>query len=106
MAGFMKLAVWAEEGLAFNDAEAPCSETPDDIEGLATPIGLKFWAHYSAPGYMDRTETCGPFDTALQAARECAELFGDLDEKNSPDRVELANIIREIRAATRVSRAC
>jgi len=99
MAGFMRLTVWAEEGLAFNDAEAPRSETPDEVSELAESIGMRYWANYTAPGYMDRTDTCGPFTSALEAARECAELFGDLEEKGSPDRVELANVIREIRAA-------
>lgn len=39
--------------------------------------GLKWWGKYSAPGYMDQTETTGPWDTAQEAALETFGLFGE-----------------------------
>jgi hypothetical protein len=40
----------------------------------------KWWARYSAPGYMDATEWCGPFDTEREAIEECTRLYGDDDQ--------------------------
>jgi hypothetical protein len=57
-----------------------------------------WWGQYSAPGYTDRTETCGPFASAADAARETFALFGD-NEPGSGDRRELASILWNIRGS-------
>ena len=87
----MRLQVWAEpehNGL-------PISEADEQPEHIGPKV---WWGQYSAPGYMDRTETCGPFASPAEAARKTFELFGD-DERGSEDRAELARILRQIRGA-------
>lgn len=37
-------------------------------------------ARYSAPGYLDCTEWCGPFATEEEAEEECRAMYGDDEE--------------------------
>ena len=102
MAGFMVLQVWRERMTLRWDAESqdarfvPESEAhgfddlpeiiASEIEGYAEPnIGgegsLAWFARYSAPGYMDRTDTAGPGPTAIEAGIACWDLYdGDAEE--------------------------
>lgn len=95
MAGFMRLQVWREHRALVRDDEGglisvPLSEVGDrEVEERQPPA---WWACYSAPGYMDRTETVGPCASAIQAAREAFGMYGD-DEHGSPDRSELAKFL-------------
>ena len=99
MSGFMQLQVWRENAV---ETESGCAMpetdwTPEDGPRVGQPMRA-WWGCYSAPGYMDRTETCGPFASPAEAARKTFELFGD-DERGSEDRAELARILRQIRGA-------
>jgi hypothetical protein len=76
MAGHMRLEVWHEK-------------SHENGEG--------WYGRYSAPGYMDCTDDCGPFPSAIEAARETAETFGMLDERGSEDRDELAALLWRLR---------
>lgn len=91
MSGFMKLQVWQEP----EHNGSPISEADEQPEHIRPKV---WWGQYSAPGYMDRTETCGPFASAADAARETFALFGD-NEPGSGDRRELASILWNIRGA-------
>jgi hypothetical protein len=92
MAGFMRLEVWREMALDVNGDVYPESEVDSDLLPLARKVGARWFANYSAPGYMDRTETVGPYNSPLKAARECFGLYGDT-ETGSADRSELAQFI-------------
>lgn len=108
MAGFMRLEVWQEKAI--------CAEEPDDrgnyhlwpesyAEGLkttghekycgCTETGtLQWWAEYTAPGYLDRTDPVYG-DTPTEAARECFNLYGN--EESPEERSELAAMLWECR---------
>jgi hypothetical protein len=36
-----------------------------------------WWARFSAPGFSDATEWCGPFPTEAEAIQACKDLYGD-----------------------------
>lgn len=97
MSGHMKLSVWREAAVYIADDDStlyPLSEHEDDH----TPSGtFGWWGQYTAPGYMDRTDTSGPYASAAEAARETFALYGD-DEPGSDDRRELAAILWQLRA--------
>jgi len=98
----MQLQVWRERMVLRWDADSqdarfvPESEAhgfddlpeiiASEIEAYAEPnIGgegsLAWFACYSAPGYMDRTDTSGPWPTALEAGVACWDLYdGDGEE--------------------------
>ena len=94
----MRLRVWGEPAVYTSDDDStlyPLSENEEDH----TPSGtFGWWGQYSAPGYMDRTETCGPFASPAEAARETFKVYGD-DERGSEDRRELARVLWKIRGA-------
>jgi hypothetical protein len=43
-----------------------------------------FFAHYTAPGYLDQTPWIGPYQTEEEAIRECKGFYGD-DENNEDE---------------------
>lgn len=95
MSGHMRLSVWRAEIHEDNDGQT-YPDPDDDLPTLAT--GRKaWWGQYTAPGYMDRTDTSGPYASAAEAARETFALYGD-DEPGSDDRRELAALLWQIRA--------
>ena len=105
MGGFIQLQVWAEPSAETSDGQGPMPLDEAAIycnDRAAHTVNVSkarvWWGCYSAPGYMDRTETCGPFTSAAEAARETFALFGD-DEPGSDDRAELARILWQIRGA-------
>ncbi len=72
---------------------------PEDTDTEGNPIGEGWFGEYSAPGFMDRTDPCGPFEGPIEAALGTCKLYGDFDEPHSADRRECAEVIRRIRAA-------
>lgn len=104
--GFMELQVWRENGRYAKETGdmgegyypdsyiAACPEAYVVEEG--SPSRAMWWAEYSAPGYMDKTDVCYG-ETAIEAAYEAFRLYGD-DTPGSDDRRELAQVIRNIRA--------
>lgn len=114
MSGHMRLQVWKEIAEEHDGSLYPRSYCADgeccpafestgkqecgpECRGLA-PIGDErgeaWFAEYTAPGYMDKTDfvvsTVGPID----AAQECFALYGyGDDEKWSDERTELAQVI-------------
>ena len=110
MAGFMRLQVWRERMTLRVDPESgdprfvPESEAhgygdlpeiiASEIEGYAEPnIGgegsMAYFSCYSAPGYMDRTETSGPWPTAMEALCSTFETYAS-DEADEAEAVSLA----------------
>lgn len=94
MSGFMQLRVWNENAEETADGEI----VPQSDEQGEASVGPRWFAYYTAPGYMDRTDyvvsEIGPID----AARECFLMFGDSDGTDPESRRELAQIIRQCRA--------
>jgi hypothetical protein len=58
-------------------------DAPDDCEKEFHPAD-KYWAHLSAPGYMDQTDWSGPYDT-LREARDYIESCFDVDPDTGKD---------------------
>lgn len=50
---------------------------------VVTEESTGWCARYSAPGYMDCTDWCGPYPTREQAERECEALYGDDDDSDA-----------------------
>lgn len=99
MAGFMTLQVWQENGVVIIDPDDPSNEysIPESHHHDQEAIGLvedSWWAQYSANGYMDCTDTVSA-ETAVDAARECFEIFGNDEDK--ADRDELAAVLWQAR---------
>ena len=69
MAGFMKLQVWKES--------------------------TGWYSRYSAPGYLDCTDTEGPFESEEEAASGSFEMYGDqgAGDELTADEQELIDII-------------
>ena len=103
MSGFMQLQVWQEDGADFVTESGygvelrPLSYGDEPIG--ATKVSGLWWAEYTAPGYLDRTDPVYG-ETPQEAARECFYMYG-VDEQGSGDRKELAAILWEIRAMNR-----
>lgn len=104
MSGHMKLSVWSEPAERLDDPDngdlVPRSEAGADDSRAAYSApehAHAWWGQYTAPGYMDRTDTSGPYASAAEAARETFALYGD-DEPGSDDRRELAALLWQIRA--------
>ena len=57
------------------DFEDFCEGKPESFE-----LVEGWFAWYSAPGYMDRTDYLGPFATESEAIAECKDLYGEEDE--------------------------
>lgn len=69
MAGFMELQVWRGKG--------------------------GWYSRYSAPGYLDCTDTEGPYNTKEAAAIECFLVYGEEGDSEdlTPDEQELLDIV-------------
>ena len=50
-----------------------------DIHRETLDIRIGWGARYSAPGYMDCTDWCGPYLTCQEAEQEADRLYGDAD---------------------------
>jgi hypothetical protein len=106
MAGFMQLQVWQEVGLEAIDPEDTSNSYlmpqsyAEHCESIAEPDidPHAWWAEYTAPGYMDKTD-CVYGKTPIEAARECFELYGDWE--STEDRSELAAVLWKCRAFMR-----
>lgn len=67
-----------EQDAEFRGNEAAAKAYGVDPEDVETVFG--WCAHYSAPGYMDQTDWCGPYETEEEAIAECKEMYGREDE--------------------------
>jgi hypothetical protein len=106
MSGFMVLQVWKEAAEEHDGALYPRSHCEDgcpcpdahgpDCDLPTVSAGEAWFAEYTAPGYMDRTDnvcsTLGP----IEAARECFATYAD--DTDPDERAELARVIRQARA--------
>lgn len=98
MAGFMKLQAWSEHYADFAPASGgfaetrPLSEQGDDQRVSDVSERKGWFARYSAPGYMDRTDSVGPFDTYQEAIQECLRLYGEEGEGSIASEDELEAI--------------
>ena len=96
MAGFMVLQVWRE--MAVENADG-CLYPVSASEENDTPLGEERWfAQYSAPGYMDCTDTVWG-ETAREALGACWALFGD--DQDPSERSEYAACLWEARKLDR-----
>ena len=105
----MRLQVWQEPAERLDDPDygdvVPLSEAEAYSDRPAYSVDRSdysgtWWAGYSAPGYMDRTDTVGPYEDPIEATLAALVLYGD-NEPGSDDRREAACIIRNIRNARR-----
>ena len=78
MAGFMKLQTW---------------HGTEEIDGEEPKTG--YWACYSAPGFMDRTDLVGPCDSYTEAVMECLSMYGEEGEGSiaSADELEAIEVL-------------
>jgi hypothetical protein len=107
MSGHMSLEVWNEAAEEHDGALYPQSHCEDgcpnpdgcgpDCELPTVSRGMAWFAWYSAPGYLDRTDTVASKVGPIDAAREAFSTYGN-DEPGSDDRRELARVIRQCRA--------
>lgn len=105
MAGFMKLQVYRVPCAGYAPVTGgladvlPCEigDANDKLQRVSD-TAERWFARYSAPGYMDATDPVGPHDTAREAARECFKLYGaeSYEGDPSPDEIELREILAEI----------
>jgi hypothetical protein len=65
------------------DLPAITAALADYTEGEPDPATVQLidgWCgRYSAPGYLDCTDWCGPFDTRKEAREETIRLYGNED---------------------------
>lgn len=54
-------------------------------ESVEETIEGKWFARYSAPGYLDATDWMGPYDSAEEAEAECRSVYGDEEDSESED---------------------
>ena len=56
-----------------------------------------WWSRYSAPGYMDKTDTCGPYRNSVDAAIGSFEMHGEVGDGAvlSTDEEDLINALIE-----------
>lgn len=50
-----------------------CEELPDSLDTLQRING--YWARFSAPGYLDCTDWCGPYNTEANAIAGLADQY-------------------------------
>lgn len=80
MSGFMQLRVWQDDAVTTRDGlvlpreQAEADQKADPIESVDQPD--MWWGEYTASGYMDRTDACGPFETPVEAVVETFKLLG------------------------------
>lgn len=114
MSGFMRLTVYrasyadyAPNAGGFADLRE--CDTVDESEELqrVSSESSGWFARYSAPGYMDQTDSVGPFKTASEAAQSCFDLFGDgereCDDIPTEDENELASVLAQIETVSGTS---
>lgn len=80
-----------------------CWKGTEEIEGEQ----LTGWfAEYSAPGYMDKTDSVGPYKTAPEAILECLRLYGEEGEGSiaSDDELEAIDLLTRFMPETKASR--
>lgn len=104
MSGFMRLTVYRAKYADYAPsaggyAEMRECDTVDSSEDLqvVSDVATAWFARYSAPGYMDQTDSVGPFQTPSEAAQACFDLYGDQEREDgdSPndDEIELKDIL-------------
>lgn len=98
--GFMRLEVWKEAYADFAPQGGGFAETlplceGEEMQRVSDIMPARYFARYSAPGYMDCTSSVGPFYTAAEALRECFRLYGD--DCSPEDRSELASLLWRVR---------
>ena len=81
MSGFMKMQCWQD----WIDVDAEGNEHPRCFCDGTSTEREGWFAMYSAPGYMDRTEPVGPFETATEAVETCFDLYGDPEDQADLD---------------------
>lgn len=91
MAGFMQLHVWRDGAYLTDEGYVLTSIEAQDHTGNAEPIGDRYFAHYTAPGYMDCTDHVQG-KSVREVVLECLSLYGD-DEHDSDDRREAAQVL-------------
>jgi len=55
-------------------------------EPINSELVSGWFAYYSAPGYLDRTDYVGPFSTEEEARKECKELYGDEEDEEGEEK--------------------
>lgn len=108
MAGHMRLTVWQDHAVEGADG---CAYPADACDGNQVwsegecrfvpfkPIGKRWFAQYTAPGYLDRTDPVSG-ETAVEACEECWTLYG-----NEDDPAEVAEFEARLEEA-RLEEAC
>lgn len=92
----MQLQVWRAMAYDTDDGVLPATGVMFAAPGTAAPIGERWFARYTASGYMDCTDAVSA-PTIHGAVRECVRLYGD-DTPGSADRLEAAQLLRQARA--------
>ena len=106
MSGFMRLTAYRASFADYVPMEGGFAEmrecdTVDSSEALqiVSDVATAWFARYSAPGYMDQTDSVGPFKTPREAAQACFDLYGEESEDPehpSPDEIELTEVFEAI----------
>lgn len=79
------VTVTDRRGESYSVPACYAGDAPDGSE-IEKHDSSKWWAHLSAPGYMDQTEWAGPFDTEQEAREYIAEQFDvDPDTGDEPN---------------------
>lgn len=76
--------------IAKNMAEGdsvPLDRISQYLEGkpISAEVKYGFCARYSAPGYLDRTDWCGPYETSGEAIEACKELYGEGEDEDEDE---------------------
>jgi len=66
---------WGNDEETLGELETFCEGYPSEYTVVSG-----WFSRYSAPGFMDQTDYCGPYPTAKEAADECKEMYGDEEE--------------------------
>lgn len=70
----------SEDDCTPEDWECICSQVRDYTDGEpVSEVSARsgYCGRYSAPGYMDCTDWCGPYETEKEAEKEAREIYGD-----------------------------
>ena len=66
------------ERISFDESEPDLSNLEGKPDEGQDPILVKgWWARLTAPGYLDCTDTMGPYETEEEAMAELHEVYGD-----------------------------
>jgi hypothetical protein len=80
VSGFMRLRIWQSDTVVTRSGEllprsiAEC-DPEDPIESVEQTD--EWWGEYTAPGYMDKTEPCGPYGDPIEAVCQTLFMYGD-----------------------------